>query len=774
VRKNGQNTERISGHLICAVYLHYDARPQNGIRAPQIHLHVIFMNASWDPIENVWKALDFASILRRAPYIDAVFKSHLNRKLADLGLPVGKELHKLIPERVVSFYSERTKHINRVASEQHIADPAEKAKLGAKTREPKGPALTLAEFSEECRAPLSPEELKRIDSITPRAGRICTSIPDYRVRRQLDQIIRHEFERASVVKEDKLVVSLLARNPGRLLPQEAVSAVKAHPELIFRDDRGTSYCTTKTALNQERRLIDLVKNGRGKWRPLNVYRDGTENPSLSKSQQQSLKHCLHSRDWVTAVAGDAGVGKTTFMVECAGGIENRGHRVSVFAPTAQASRGTLREEGFPRAETVAKFLFDKELQEKARGSVALVDEAALLGVPTLLDFLEVAKKNNIRVILIGDTKQHRSVERGDGLRLLMQFAGVKTARITENRRQSGVYKTAVDQLARGHIAAGFRTLDKNGAIQECPIDQGHNAIAQEFIKSLRSKQKLAIISPTHEQGRQLTLTIRDAMRSENLLKRTKTFKQLVSLHWTTAQRQVANNYRRGQYVQFSQNVRGFRAGERVRVAGKDPFGNIAVVGGGLPRSLPLSKAKYFEVYESKRIEISKGDRIRVTRNGRTRDGKREIRNGSTYTVRGFTPTGDIRIGFTKAIGKSFGHIDYGYVTTSPSAQSKTVDNVLLAQSSISFPATSMEQFYTSVSRGRHSVKIYTDDKKGLFEAVQKTSERKSALELVTPSPWEETALARRVRLSIVKAQNIARATRDLFIADKNKEVEREP
>jgi hypothetical protein len=42
----------------------------------------------------------------------------------------------------------------------------------------------------------------------------------------------------------------------------------------------------------------------------------------------------------------------------------------------------------------------------------------LLSVPTLARVANLAEKENCRIILSGDTAQHRAVERGDALRLL--------------------------------------------------------------------------------------------------------------------------------------------------------------------------------------------------------------------------------------------------------------------------------------------------------------------------------------------------------------------
>jgi hypothetical protein len=48
----------------------------------------------------------------------------------------------------------------------------------------------------------------------------------------------------------------------------------------------------------------------------------------------------------------------------------------------------------------------------------------------------------------------------------------------------------------------------------------------------------------------------------------------------------------------------------------------------------------------------------------------------------------------------------------------------------SFAAAHREQLYVSLSRGREGVKLYTDDKAAMFEAVRSSSARMSAAELL--------------------------------------------
>jgi AAA domain len=83
---------------------------------------------------------------------------------------------------------------------------------------------------------------------------------------------------------------------------------------------------------------------------------------------------------VMALRGRAGTGRTTMMRATLAAIEKTGKRVCDFAPSAEASRGVLQQEGFANAETVERLLIDPEMQWQIKGQVLLVDEAGRMSV----------------------------------------------------------------------------------------------------------------------------------------------------------------------------------------------------------------------------------------------------------------------------------------------------------------------------------------------------------------------------------------------------------
>lgn len=71
----------------------------------------------------------------------------------------------------------------------------------------------------------------------------------------------------------------------------------------------------------------------------------------------------------------------------------------------------------------------------------------------------------------------------------------------------------------------------------------------------------------------------------------------------------------------------------------------------------------------------------------------------------------------------------GYVDTSYASQGKTTDRVFISVGDESLPAANQQQWYVSASRGREQARIYVDSKEDVRNAIARTNERLSAVEL---------------------------------------------
>jgi ATP-dependent exoDNAse (exonuclease V) alpha subunit len=153
----------------------------------------------------------------------------------------------------------------------------------------------------------------------------------------------------------------------------------------------------------------------------------------------------------------------------------------------------------------------------------------------------------------------------------------------------------------------------------------------------------------------------------------------------------------------------------------------------------LAHAERFTVYHASTMPLCAGDAVRITKNGASREGKR-LNNGDIFTVKDFSPNGDIQFTNGLSVAGDFGHLAHGYVVTSHASQGKTVDKVIVAESADSYAAASREQFYVSVSRGKKAVSIYTDDREALLDAVSRTDRKMSATEFMADRAHRERVL----------------------------------
>jgi len=357
---------------------------------------------------------------------------------------------------------------------------------------------------------------------------------------------------------------------------------------------------------------------------------------------------LGSRDAVTIIRGAAGTGKTTLEQEIGEALAEAGVPVAALAQSTGAVEELRDGAGFANAATIARFFKDTRMQDSVKGGVVLVDEASLVGTRDMLRLFEIVRDQEARIVLVGDKRQHRSVSAGEPLKLLEERAGLPVAEVTEIIRQEGDYLKAARALSDGNTAEGFAELDRLGWIKEIPHAGRYVVLAQGYLSAILEKDKKGqnktalVVSPTHAEGGRITKFIRDALKADGKLGEERTLATWVPAQLTDAQKTDAANFEPGDLLQFHQNAPGHKNGSRLVVAEG--------------ARLPLPFAERFEVYRPAQLALAAGDRLRITSNGKTKDGKHRLANGALFTVQGFTPQGDPIIDRGWVIAKDFGHI----------------------------------------------------------------------------------------------------------------------
>lgn len=737
VRASGKNENRLTENIAYGEFTHFTTRPIDGIPDPHLHSHCFVFNATYDDQDKKWKAGQFRQINQDAPYYEAIFHSKLAHHLQTAGYRIERTKNGFeltgISKETIEKYSRRTQEIEDYSREHQITDDKQKSKVGAKTREAKR-ILSSSEAQEtEWFSRLTTEELTAILSLKQDKGIVHDS---HVAIDAVDFSLKHHLERKSVASDKEILATAIKSSIGDATPDEIKRVFENDSNILSATEKLRTFITTKEALQEERELIQRCTASRNKFRPINENYV-PQNPQLNDQQQAAVMHALSSTDGIILITGKAGTGKTTLMKEVQQGILANGKRIFSFAPSSEASRGVQRSEGFTDANTVAALLTDTRLHPQLKHQVIWVDEAGMLSNRDMNAVLSIAEAQGSRVILSGDSKQHNSVDRGDALRIIQQETAIKPVTVDKiQRQQHAVYKEAVHLLSHGKVEQGFTKLDQIGAIHEMPDSKERiEAIADEYYRTEydsynKPAKEVLVIAPTHAEGDVVTEKIRERLREHQIIgQEERSYVVLKNRNLTEAEKLHPESYLAGDVVAFHQHSKGVKAGKRLEVLKADSDNLFAKDTSGTDYAIALSEAKKFTVYEPRQLHVAEGDKIRITGNGKCLDGK-SLFNGSTYHIEGFDTQGNIELSNGSSIAPEFGHFTMGYVGTSHASQGKTADKVIISQSSATFRASSMEQFYVSVSRGRQAVSIYTDDKEHLLDAVSHSSERTSASELM--------------------------------------------
>jgi conjugative relaxase-like TrwC/TraI family protein len=746
VRMGGKYEDRDTREFVWAHFVHQTARPVEGaLPDPHLHSHCFVFNATWDGTENRIKAGQFRDIKRDMPYYQARFHKTLSDKLSYLGYGIRRTDKSFeidgVPQKVLDLFSKRTDEIGRIAKEKGITDAKELDGLGAKTRAKKQKGNSMDDLKKEWQAQIGALGKDGQSEKTVRYG--AQDMPVVTPEQCIDHAVSHCFVRASVMPHRRFLT--VAYRHGIGMGDVTLKGIDRSFEndhrLINITEKSGPVCTTKEVLKEEEQMVRLARQGIGKLVP--AYAQAPEL-SLHGQQAAAVEHVLTTTHRVSIIRGAAGAGKTTLMTEAVEKFKEAEKWVFVVAPSTQASRGVLREAGFKEAETVATFLGNKKMQERIKGHVLWVDEAGLLGTKDMRDLLQVVTEQNAQLILGGDTRQHASVVRGDALRILNTEAGIKTAEVSKiYRQEKKEFREVIEDLSKGEVAKAFQKLDDMKFIQEVDPLKVSEMLVNDYIDARKRGRSAMVICPTHAQGEEITDAIRARLKKEGMLGKKEIEQSILKpLNFTDAEKADSRNFRDGQIVKFTQNVRGFMRGSYWTVSLSADNEVMLDNGNGEKKALPKDKPDSYAVFRQDNIALSKGDKVLITDNSFDFANKR-LDNGTLLSVKSVSKSGMILLqnDISKnlyTIDKNFGHIAHAHCITSQAAQGKTIDEVFIYQPAATFPATDAKQLYVSFSRAKFCARLYTDNKAELLQHASDLGERQSAIEAVgNKKLWKE-------------------------------------
>ena len=745
-RIGGNLPAETTGKWIAAKFEHDSARPVNGYAAPQLHTHVVFFNLT-ETQDGESHALQPRELYKTQQYATTVYRSELATRLKGLGYEIergksGQPEIKGYSEEYLAASSPRRQQI-----EEHLAKEKQR---GA------GAAQIAAHQTREAKTELSHEEMQQrhrqiakafssqpervVETARDRTHYTERDVPAKMAQSAVTFSKERNLEREAVVEERDLLRDALRRSMGEAALTEVRSEFEKRVntgEFIEVEKRtggpGRAF-TTREMIGYEQDTIQVMRDGQNKYGALASFDTRREiekdHPHLSQSQRSAVEQLLASRDQVTAMEGVAGSGKTTSLAVVREAAEHEGYKVEGFAPTSRAAQ-KLAEAGI-ESSTLQRHLTRNDERHGSQKRLYVLDESSLASTKQMNEFLHRLKDDD-RVLLVGDLRQHQAVEAGTPYQQL-QEAGVQTARLDEIVRQKDPgLKEVVEQLSRGEVKDAIEKLDAQGRVHEI-ADHGERLkeIAREYAKQ---PEGTLVVSPDNQSRMEINQIIHREMQTRGQVDHSEhPMRVLVARQEITgADRQWAEQYDPGDVVRYTKGSKthGIEAGEYTRVERVNAKENLLTVKreSGEKVSYDPRRLQGVTLYRETERAFSQGDHVQFTAPNR----EQHIANRELGTIEKTDASGHLQLrmdsGRTVAFNvKDNPHLDYGYAVTSHSSQGQTADRVLVHVDTeqAGEKLVNRRLAYVAVSRGRYDAQLYTNDKINLSETLNRDVSHQSA------------------------------------------------
>jgi len=407
----------------------------------------------------------------------------------------------------------------------------------------------------------------------------------------------------------------------------------------------------------------------------------------------------------------------------------------------------LAEAGI-ETSTLQRHLARGEQPDTGQKRLYVLDESSLASTRQIHEFIERLQTKD-RVLLVGDTRQHESVEAGRPFAQL-QEAGMKTVKLDQILRQRDPdLKEAVEQLARGEVRAAIDNLDGQRRVHEFGNrKERFAAIAREYA---RSPEKTLVVSPDNRSRVEINQRIHVELQSRGVVSRNeRVITTLVPRQeMTGADRTWAAQYQVNDILRYSRASRetGIGKGEYARVTGIDAEKNLLTVArtNGSEQTYDPRRQMGVTVYREQEKAFSQGDRIQFT----APNHELKIANRELGTVEGIESSGAMKVKLDNGQRRTldpaqYAHLDHGYAVTSHSSQGQTADRVLIHVDTdlAAKDLLNNRMAYVAVSRGQWDAQIFTNDRSALANALGRDVSHHSAYQpqqTIAPSAVRDVA-----------------------------------
>ena len=447
----GADIER-TGSMLWAAHRHEDARPVGGKVAPQIHSHVLGLNATKGR-DGRLRAIELQFGQDGVRMHGAAYRADFAQELRQLGFSLrrseeGFELADVTDEQIEAG-SPRTQQIDQDLARKGLtresSTGAQRTAANLATRESKK-QMTQDEQRWAWREMGRAIGLDMPDPTPPQEP-----LPEPDAAEALAFATAHLSERESVIstQSSRLQALLHGMHQGLTIDDvdKEIDHARASGNLI---DAGVGKLVTRETLACEAYNLSTVAAGRATMAPLTdeagalariSERERINGFEFTKTQREAVLRVLTTTDQCVVIRGAAGAGKSTALAAIADEAKSHGFRVIGTGPSQTAVDGTA-DANPDDSRTLASFNTREEKDDTPR--LILMDEAGMVSSSDMEAFLQKVRPQD-KIVYTGDDLQLAAVEAGSPMAQFMKEKVVEVVEIDEIVRQKDAGLLAVAQ-----------------------------------------------------------------------------------------------------------------------------------------------------------------------------------------------------------------------------------------------------------------------------------------------------------------------------------------
>lgn len=517
----------------------------------QLHSHCFVFNVC-RRTDGTTGTITPEEIFRHKMVLGALYRAHLAHLLTqylNVTLEAEKKWFRVagVPQSLIDEHSKRRREVELVLKEYGESGPvaAEKAALASRKTKELVPREELfrrwGALAEEHGFRPGWELLLE----TPRTVKGAEILPDKLVESLLSQ--ESYFSERQVLRAMAEQAQTGGYDIGLLRQAARVIVGVNVPVGVLKGER---QYTTKEILELEKKLMEQAKRGQNTGRhrvPKFIANFILKDTTLSKEQEQAVRDITTGKGSIRVVQGLAGTGKSV-MLDTARQIWQAGGRSVIGVALAGKAADGLEKASGIRSMTVESFLkcFEDRNRKEVlkdfkwgseplklhgviqqgrfrsafggrptlhRRSVIVVDEAGMLGTPTLKKLLDLAQSAGAKVVLVGDRKQLPAIERGGPFGWLADTLGCST--LTDIRRQEEPWaREVVKDLAEGNIGKALGAMDERKLVT---VAETTDAVRSKLIADWSKERGSLILAGTREEVEDLNNRAQQERKNQRLL-----------------------------------------------------------------------------------------------------------------------------------------------------------------------------------------------------------------------------------------------------------------